>query len=80
MSDQCIFFWIIWAVYWLEDNERNKRAADEKAFRLMIVKYPSPHIDFVIEFGGMIDGEFDSDTRVMAFMRILELRQKGNHK
>lgn len=81
MSDQCVFFWIIWSVLWLEDESRNKQAADEKAFRALMAKFKPPYFDFIIEFGTMIDGEAGgSDKRVTPLMNILEVYQNGNRR
>ncbi len=78
MSDQSIFFWLVWAVFWLEDDNRNKIATDEKAFRVMMAAFDSPYSDFVWEFGSMVND--DEDRRITPLLKILELRDKAIQK
>lgn len=78
MSDQTIFFWIMWAVLITADESKDKFAADKNALFLTMKEYKAPYSDFILEFANLIseEGSDISNSRIDVLMKLLAPSKK----
>ncbi len=78
MSDQTIFFWIMWAVLITADEEKDIYAADKNALCFMMKEYEAPYSDFILEFANLISEQSDdiSKSRIDVLMKLLRSLKK----